>query len=355
MKQLTCEMCGSNDLVKQEGVFVCQSCGCKYSVEEAKKMMVEGTVEVTGTVKVDKSDNLSNLYLLARRAREDNNSENAAKYYGEILLLEPNSWEANFYSTYYNVEQTTIGNIPLSATKLNNCLKTAIELLVNDEDKQVTYDNIVMLQKDLFSLSLTLFSAFRNYFLRFRANAQICVSYNMATLAITQMLYNFGDLIEKHFGNEEKYVSISVSSWKQALEYRKTFFGDSPVYGNTGIGDTKESIEKEVRIYSEKIKRVDSKYETPTVTGCYIATCIYGSYDCPQVWTLRRFRDNTLAETMLGRAFIRTYYAISPTLVRWFGDTSWFKKMWKGTLDRMVSKLQANGVEDTPYQDRNWR
>ena len=46
MKQLTCEMCGSTDLMKQDGVFVCQSCGTKYSVEEAKKMMIEGTVTV---------------------------------------------------------------------------------------------------------------------------------------------------------------------------------------------------------------------------------------------------------------------------------------------------------------------
>ena len=38
MKQLTCEMCGSTDLLKQDGVFVCQTCGTKYSVEEAKKM-----------------------------------------------------------------------------------------------------------------------------------------------------------------------------------------------------------------------------------------------------------------------------------------------------------------------------
>ena len=37
MKQLVCEMCGSNDLVKDNGLFVCQSCGCKYTVEEAKK------------------------------------------------------------------------------------------------------------------------------------------------------------------------------------------------------------------------------------------------------------------------------------------------------------------------------
>ena len=37
MKRLTCEMCGSIDLVKQDGMFVCQSCGTKYSLEEAIK------------------------------------------------------------------------------------------------------------------------------------------------------------------------------------------------------------------------------------------------------------------------------------------------------------------------------
>ncbi|MBR3965190.1 MAG: leucine-rich repeat domain-containing protein [Clostridia bacterium] len=90
------------------------------------------------------------------------------------------------------------------------------------------------------------------------------------------------------------------------------------------------------------------------VQGCYVATCVYGSYDCPQVWTLRRYRDDTLGSTWYGRLFIRTYYAISPTLVKWFGKTSWFKKLWKGKLDRMVAKLQSDGVESTPYQDKNW-
>lgn len=89
--------------------------------------------------------------------------------------------------------------------------------------------------------------------------------------------------------------------------------------------------------------------------GCYVATCVYGSYDCPQVWTLRRYRDDILATTWYGRSFIKMYYAISPTLVKWFGHTEWFKKMWQGKLDRMVANLQANGVEDTPYKDINWR
>ena len=30
--------------------------------------------------------------------------------------------------------------------------------------------------------------------------------------------------------------------------------------------------------------------------GCYIATCVYGSYDCSPVWILRRFRDSFLAK-----------------------------------------------------------
>lgn len=88
--------------------------------------------------------------------------------------------------------------------------------------------------------------------------------------------------------------------------------------------------------------------------GCYIATCVYGSYNCPQVWTLRRYRDNTLAETWHGRAFIRAYYAISPTIVKLFGNTKWFHKMCKGKLDKMVSRLQKSGYESTPYEDRKW-
>lgn len=94
---------------------------------------------------------------------------------------------------------------------------------------------------------------------------------------------------------------------------------------------------------------------TNSNTGsCYVATAVYGSYDCPQVWTLRRYRDYTLAETRYGRAFIRTYYAISPMLVKWFGKTEWFKNLWKPTLNRIVEKLRQEGVEDTPYHDREW-
>lgn len=88
--------------------------------------------------------------------------------------------------------------------------------------------------------------------------------------------------------------------------------------------------------------------------GCYVATCVYGSYDCEPVWTLRRYRDEILASTWYGRAFIKTYYAVSPTLVKWFGEADWFKNIFKAKLDKMVSNLQEKGVENTPYIDKKW-
>ncbi len=85
--------------------------------------------------------------------------------------------------------------------------------------------------------------------------------------------------------------------------------------------------------------------------GCYIATCVYGSYDCPEVWVLRRYRDQHLQKSVMGRAFIAAYYTISPTLVEIFGNTNVFHKIWKPFLDRWVKSLHEKGYQDTQYYD----
>ena len=86
--------------------------------------------------------------------------------------------------------------------------------------------------------------------------------------------------------------------------------------------------------------------------GCYIATAVYGSYDCPEVWTLRRFRDEVLRASVIGRLFIRSYYAVSPGLVRHIGSKSLFQKTVKRVLDSFVSHLNKAGFRDTPYHGR---
>ncbi len=126
MKQLTCEMCGSTDLIKQDGVFVCQTCGCKYSIEEAKKMMVEGTVEVTGTVKVDNSEKVNNMLLNALRAYNDKKFSQSQELCASILIEEPNNAVAILYEGLSigwqgNTVRNTIdkaGNAAIRAIKL---------------------------------------------------------------------------------------------------------------------------------------------------------------------------------------------------------------------------------------------
>ena len=56
MKAIRCELCGDNHLIKKDGVFECQSCGTQYTLEEARKLMVSGTVSIEGDVKVTQTD-----------------------------------------------------------------------------------------------------------------------------------------------------------------------------------------------------------------------------------------------------------------------------------------------------------
>lgn len=352
MKQLICEMCGSTDLIKQDGVFVCQTCGTKYSIEEARKMMIEGKVDVTGsTVKVDTSAELANLYQLARRARDDNNSENAHKYYEQILVKDPSSWEANFYTTYYQAMNCKIGEIGIAANRMSSCEKTVMTLIkenISDLEEQRAAVMEVALASN--SISALLFNAYRNHYngIDIQIRNQYVQEYADNCSAARDIAYACGNQIIEVFGDE--FGQIAVGCWQVGVTEHNVL---------NGVFTNKQANADIINAYNEKIKKYDPSYQAPATNmqqdgGCYVATAVYGSYDCPQVWTLRRFRDYTLAETWYGRAFIRIYYAISPTFVKWFGHTEWFKIMWKDRLDRIVANLNAKGVENTPYEDKTW-
>lgn len=344
MNAMICEMCGSHDLIKQDGVYVCQHCGTKYTVEEARKLL--------GTVKIDKTEETQKYLLLARRAREERNNENTEKYYNLVLQEEPNNWEAAYYSVHAKVSQCVIRDINSAAIQLFSCVKSTYALIketIQEADSCAqAYSQIT---DDATGLFVSLYIGAENHYLGI--DDGIRANYRQEFLEraelLAGLLKKLADELDNCFNGEEAVAKNKVMAWKCAINvyYRC----DNAVYSS------------DIEQLTEKIKFYEPDYERPNYLsgrgaamsgGCYVATAVYGSYDCPQVWTLRRFRDNTLAETWYGRAFIRAYYAISPTLVKWFGKTEWFKNLWKPTLDRMVEKLNGTGVEDTPYDDRAW-
>ena len=350
MKALTCEMCGSTNLIKEDGVFVCQSCGTKYSVEEAKKMMVEGTVEVKGTVKVDTSDELKNLYEVARRAKDSDNSENAAKYYDMILVKDPQSWEANFYVVYFKAISCKIAGIWSAANSLYNCINPVLELVhkyVTDSEKQKLVIEELKLRYTM--AAQMLFNAAENHYesIDSEIRSNYTQDYVDNAWESAKILYFFGDALEISF--DTKYGEASIYVWEKAIEIQNLYLQ---------YMEDKEANKQHMIEYGNKIRKYNPDYQDPefntSMGGCYIATAVYGSYDCPQVWTLRRYRDFTLASTWYGRSFIKAYYAISPTFVKWFGNTHLFQYIGKKLLDKKVNKLNENGVDNTKYEDISW-
>lgn len=343
--------------MKKNGVYVCQSCGAQFSLDEVKKMMVEvpdnadvpNTVDVSGsTVIVDTSQELENLYKIARRAKDDNNAETAAKCYDMILMKDSDSWEAYFYTVYFKASACKIADIKSAADSVKNCINSTLKLIKNNiksNDEQTravkeVADRCTSIADRMYNSAInhynSLDSQIKSKYLE--EKAERC-------MATKDIMYVLGDSIDSIFEENKELITVKTDAWKNGIkQHHSIIFDNIPIKANQEI----------ILRYTEKVRKYDISYQAPKIGGCYVATAVYGSYDCPEVWTLRRYRDNTLAKTFYGRAFIHTYYTISPTLVKWFGNKEWFKKMWKPKLDNMVEKLNKSGVENTPYDDKIW-
>lgn len=138
MKQITCEMCGGTDLVKDGGVFVCQTCGCKYSTEEVKKMMVEGTVDVQGTVKIDNTAQIQNYLDLSQNAYDSGNGQSAFDYANKALEIAPQNsraWIAKMKSIEYI---GTLGSLKLM--EVVEAGKNAVAYAQEEQKAEITHE-----------------------------------------------------------------------------------------------------------------------------------------------------------------------------------------------------------------------
>ncbi len=127
MKALVCEMCGSHDLIKKDGVYVCESCGTKYSTEEARKLLIEATVVV------DDSKRVENYLELARQARKAGNNDSAEDYCNKAIESKGDCYEA------WKIKAEAIGwQSTTNSTRLQEAVQYYIkagEIAPSDEEK----------------------------------------------------------------------------------------------------------------------------------------------------------------------------------------------------------------------------
>ncbi|MHB1453886.1 MAG: CFI-box-CTERM domain-containing protein [Saccharofermentanales bacterium] len=367
MKPLTCEMCSSNDLIKQDSVYVCQNCGTKYSVEEAKKLMIEGTVEITGTVKIDNSEMIEKYRSIMMQSFRDKNYSDATSYANKILEINTENIDGVFYlglsRSYLSTESNVYNELPAISG-----LKRAVNLLTSSSSSEtVKCSKLIEYCSEMYN-----FAEYLNNkalaFIRVKyanssardveSEAKITIELRSYYAKSMYILYESSEVLNDSIIEKSDARNLKIKILELLRNYSdyvsKAHLGFLGIKFQPPQGkQTEDALQYNSYAVSILSKFSPSSLEPPNSGSCYIASCVYGSYDCPQVWALRRYRDNTLAKTWYGRAFIHIYYAISPTLVKWFGDKKWFKDMWKSKLSRMVAKLKTEGVEDTPYEDRN--
>jgi hypothetical protein len=77
--------------------------------------------------------------------------------------------------------------------------------------------------------------------------------------------------------------------------------------------------------------------------GCFIATACYGAYDAEEVIILRKYRDKVLYQSITGRIFIKTYYAVSPTFAKIISQSDFLRKNIRQFLLRpLISRIENN-------------
>ena len=362
MKAIVCEMCGSNDLIKIDGQYQCQHCKTKYTVDEARKLLVEGKINVTGTVQIDNSNNTETFEKLAFRAYENQQYDQAYEYYSKLLEIDADNWlyvfrKGECSSRISSVADFKVDNIVIACKE---ALKLIDENTLEEDIKEVHYkmateinDVAVYFRKmagSNYSKNWELQSAAPEYWERVKK----CVACEEYALTL---LKEYIQTEKREFELYKTILKNSIYWYVEICKIRRYKSGVNqygPVYANISYRDSlRPPILAKYDQYVLFLRQYDPTYVAPQIVrkgeACYVATCVYGSYDCPEVWVLRRYRDYELYKTWYGKAFVKLYYATSPTIVKLFGKTKWFNKVFKKKLDKKVMKLKAKGYTDIRY------
>lgn len=143
MRVFKCELCDSTELVKQDGMFVCQSCGTKYSVEEARKLMVEVSEGLFKTKGNNIDESVKSFFVLAQNAYQSENLQETEVYCNKIIELDPtnvNAWmlkgkAAGWQSTLQNPR--LLEAVSAFSVAINNSSDKEKQDLIQDAQNEI--------------------------------------------------------------------------------------------------------------------------------------------------------------------------------------------------------------------------
>lgn len=205
MKKIFCELCDGTEFTKENGMFICQGCGTKYTIEEAKAMMKEVEGEGPSPAAGGSSSNanqqqIDNLLILASNAYDASNNQETEGYCNKIIELDVTCYKAWLLKGKAICWMSTFGKPRV--VEGANAMRKAVDFAPEEEKKSVAVEALItikntcnalcMLAKDNFADSPT-----DNYRLKFGEFTRTCAN-------ATDIFENISDEIK----------DFSIAQWK---------------------------------------------------------------------------------------------------------------------------------------------
>ena len=196
LEALKCPNCnGDVDLDKNQEYGFCKYCGTKVQNTNFKV--------VKGKIKIDNDEKIEKLYILARRAKSEDDSETAFKYYEEILKERPEDWEATFYTAYFDCMNIRFKEMASACRKLARKIPTVFELLDKQCNKTIKNTQIMFLLTDLLKFQIFIESNANSYLTSDLDKYDKDVFYYDYTDGLGDLFFNVGKCLEKYNYNDK--------------------------------------------------------------------------------------------------------------------------------------------------------
>lgn len=312
MKKIVCELCECMEFTKEGGMFVCNSCGTKYTAEEARGMMreVEGAAPaVTGGAPAaapmgnPNQQQLDNILLLASSAYEADNKTEAENYCNQAIVMDAMCYKAWFLKGKAVGWQSKIDNLRIEEAAHSFC--KAIDFAPEEEKEDLKKQAVDEIKK----LGLALISLRKNRFSGSPDKEELngFTSDKKVLLDSLLVLLSHGNAVGMPEGYLEEVATLMNQAGVAALNFVRKAWGGvehpSKKDWDTYIGWTSNIAE----VFRQAIKTSDDDDEEDIVRYKNLIIAIeepIGSCSWKREWVsyaseYRWFKDYSLADSAI--------------------------------------------------------
>ena len=202
---------------------------------------------------------------LARQAREENNTEDAKKFYDMARTEDPENVEAKFFYAYYNLADAIVRDVP---NKYVDYTKVAVSSVKRLKESTLSDKEKLDLLEDIANTHAKEVVRVYHYVASHRDRSTsdhvdtngYYDTFQVASVqsASIHSLEDMGNNVANLFGSEPKAMELAANLWKGIFSdkrFSREYFFQS--------GTTKEESAKKWHELVEKIQKTDSSFPTP--------------------------------------------------------------------------------------------